>query len=86
MPIDSREVYDHGLGEALFYGLVKCGTAWGMLFELKSAIRTSDTMRTQMNARGNDMEKTCFLVFFLYYYIYIIYILSSYYKKIREAQ
>jgi hypothetical protein len=56
MPIDSREVYDHGLGEALFYGLVKCGTAWGMLFELKSAIRTSDTMRTQMNARGNDME------------------------------
>lgn len=74
MPIDSREVYDHGLGEALLYGLVKCGTAWGMLFELKSAIWTFDTMRTQMNARGNDMEKTCFFVYsFLCYYIYIIY-------------
>ena len=71
MPIDSREVYDHGLGEALFYGLVKCGTAWGILFELKSAIRTSDTMRTQMNARGNDMEKNMFFGIFLYYYIYI---------------
>ena len=78
MPIDSREVYDHGLGEALFYGLVKCGKAWGILFELKSAIRTSDTMRTQMNARGNDIEKTCFLVFFCI----IISILYIYYHRI----
>ena len=76
MPIDSREVYDHGLGEALFYGLVKCGTAWGILFELKSAIRTSDTMRTQMNARGNDMEKKhVFWYFFVLLYLYYIYII-----------
>ena len=77
MPIDSREVYDHGLGEALFYGLVKCGTAWGMLFELKSAIRTSDTMRTQ---KEMIWKKHVFWYFFVLLYLYYIY----YHRIIRR--